>query len=219
MQTHCLYEDVTLKKTIGSMKECKITDHVIEHLKCDPEEHLKCPPEDNLKCAPKDTLSKTIEVIDLVNSTNSRKRKRKKSNLKRNREPKKPALRSLKWHKKHLTKRGFYDPENLVESMPTTPSYSIMHSLRDGFEILMYSGSHRLKLSPRLCLHHADAVRIILPEWMMIIWHESLYHAGAKSRNNSEDMRFFSYVYPDNDRSAYSRTKGTTDGVAREIGD
>ena len=31
---------------------------------------------------------------------------------------------------------------------------------------------------------------MILPEWIMIIWHESLFHAGAKSREK-QDMRFF----------------------------
>ena len=67
--------------------------------------------------------------------------------------------------------------------------------------------------------HHANAVRIILPEWMMIVWHESLFHAGAKSRNESKDMRFFSYVWPDNDAFSTNRTKGTSDGVARENGD
>ena len=83
----------------------------------------------------------------------------------------------------------------------------------------MYSGSHRLNLSPRLCLHCDNAVRIILPEWMMIIWHESLFHAGAKSRDNKQDMRFFSYVWPDNDMKSGMRTKGTMDGVACENGD
>ena len=53
----------------------------------------------------------------------------------------------------------------------------------------------------------------------MIIWYKSLFHAGAKSRNNSEDMCFFSYVWPDNDDLSTNRTKGTTDGVARENGD
>ena len=203
MEMHCLMEDVTMKKLIGSMKECKITDYMIK----------------NLKCAPEDTLSKTTEVVDDV-EISSRKRKRKKKKHQKNREPKNAALRSLRWHKRYLTKKGFYDPQNLLEAMPLTPSFSFMHSLKDGFEIVMYSGSHRVNFSPRLCLHRASAIRIILAEWMMIIWHESLFHAGAKSRsNNTQDMRFFSYVWPDNDSVSSDRTKGTTDGVARENGD
>ena len=54
---------------------------------------------------------------------------------------------------------------------------------------------------------------------MMIIWHESLFHAGTKSRMYQEDMRFFSYVWPEDFSKRDQRTKGTTDGVAREDGD
>ena len=54
---------------------------------------------------------------------------------------------------------------------------------------------------------------------MCIIWHESLYHLGAKSRNNPDpslDMRFFSYIWPRIKNNQRNRTVGTTYGLARE---
>ena len=86
-----------------------------------------------------------------------------------------------------------YEELNFKEDMPTKPSYSSMHSLEDGFSILMYSGTHQLKLRPDMCLHKYNNVGIILLELMSIIWHESLSHAGAKSRD-TQDMRFFLYM-------------------------
>ena len=77
---------------------------------------------------------------------------------------------------------------NLKEDMPPNPSYSLIHSLEEGFSILMYAGTHRAKLRPDIYMHKYNAVRIILPEWMAIIWHESLFHAGAKSRDGLQDM-------------------------------
>ena len=125
----------------------------------------------------------------------------------------------MKTHIAYLKSRGFYDKQNFKDDMPTTPSFSMMHALKERFQILMYSGSHRVKLSPERCLHNRNAVRIILPEHMAIIWHESLFHAGAKSRPDLEDLRFFSYVWPENSSKKVRRTKGTNDGVAREIGE
>ena len=112
-----------------------------------------------------------------------------------------------------------YDERSFKQDMPTNPSYSLMHSLEEGFSILMYSGTHRTKLRPDMCMHKYSAVRIILPPWMAIIWHESLFHAGAKCRNGLQDMRYFSYIWPDVGGNSRNRTKGSTDGVAREQGD
>ena len=54
---------------------------------------------------------------------------------------------------------------------------------------------------------------------MAIIWHKSLFHAGTKSRDGLQDMRLFSYIWPEVVGNARNRTKGSTDGVAREQGD
>ena len=53
---------------------------------------------------------------------------------------------------------------------------------------------------------------------MAIVWHESLFHAGARSKK-SVDMRFFSYVWPHLPSSTGQRTHGTMDGVERELRD
>ena len=102
--------------------------------------------------------------------------------------------------------------------MPTCPSYSIMHSLHEGFSIVMYSGSHRVNLRSGFCLHKRCGIRIILPKWMAIIWHESLFHAGGKSRTREwiitlEDMRFFGYVWPKVLGNTRNRNVGSMDGI------
>ena len=43
-------------------------------------------------------------------------------------------------------------------------------------------------------MHKYNAVEVILQEWMAIIWHESLFHTGTKSRRGLQDMRFV-YTY------------------------
>ena len=141
---------------------------------------------------PEDMLT-TLTENDV--NKKGQKRKRKAARLKTNQSAKKQVLRILRRHVSYLEDMNMFNKENFHPSMPTTPSYSIMHSLEDGFSVLMYSGSHRVRLNSNICLHKYNAVRIILPEWMAIIWHESLFHAGTRSRNTA-DMRFFSYVWP-----------------------
>ena len=61
---------------------------------------------------------------------------------------------------------------------------------------------------------------------MSIIWYESLYHYGFKSRqyecpviqNNlaQEDKRLLAYLWKHDPKYTKSRKKGTTDGIARE---
>ena len=67
-----------------------------------------------------------------------------------------------------------YDDCNFKEDMSPNPSYFRMHSLKDG----LYSGTHRSELRPDICIHKYNTVMILLPEWMVIIWHASLFHAG-----------------------------------------
>lgn len=99
-----------------------------------------------------------------------------------------------------------------------------MHSLLNGFSIVLYSCTHRVKLCPELPIHCKNAIRLILPPWMMLIWHENLYHSGASSRsdgngNHIDDMRFFSYVWPEQASLLGNRNRGINDGVVREEGD
>ena len=205
MMSDSLKYDHTMRRLVKSFQECKITNDVLKHI----------------KCAPEGTFPKV--KVD-VNFVLSEKRLAKKARLEKNQEAKKAQKWIMKAHKNFLKQMKFYLPCNLLTSMPSKPSYSIMHSLREGFSILMYSGSHRVNLQDWFCLHHANAIKIILPPDMMIIWHEALFHAGAKSRNNQdgipqEDLRFFSYVWPKVNYTPGSRMNDRTDGVLRESGD
>ena len=228
MEMHCLMPDYSMSRLISTMKEFAISISDIENIDSleisGPEERSTAikpspTPEDlsttKPMSSPEDMLPESIE--EDVNKK-GQKRKRKAARLKTNQSAKKQVLRILRRHVSYLEDMNMFNKENFHPSMPTTPSYSIMHSLEDGFSVLMYSGSHRVRLNPNICLHKYNAVRIILPEWMAIIWHESLFHAGTRSRN-TEDMRFFSYVWPHLPSNTTRRTRGTMDGVAREPGD
>ena len=73
-------------------------------------------------------------------------KKRKKARYKVNQISKKAAVQKLKVHTKFLGQMNMYDDGSFKEDIPPKPSYSLMHSLKGGFSILMYSGTHRLKL-------------------------------------------------------------------------
>ena len=88
----------------------------------------------------------------------------------------------------------------MKEDMHITPSYSMMLSLEDGFQIGMRSGTHNHKLGKDFQVHCNCMIRFILPKNFGILWYEGLYHGGSKSRNNpdgtvSEDMRLFAYLW------------------------
>ena len=204
MRSESLKNDYTMQRIVQSFNDFKIDDHVLSHLKCAPKDTSSKVPKDDNFVLPKQRLSK-------------------KARLGRNQEAKSVVKQKLKIHRNYLKSMNFYLPCNLLSSMPATPSFSIMHSLREGFSIHMYSGSHRVNIHEWLQMHHPNAIEIILPPWMMIIWHEALFHAGAKSRGTQEgtqeDLRFFSYVWPKVKYPDGSRMTQRTDGVLRESGD
>ena len=97
-----------------------------------------------------------------------------------------------------------------------------MHSFSEGFSIVLYSRSHKVHLSQSIPLHKDCAVRLVLGPEMVVIWHEGLYHSGAKSRNSPEplvDRRFFAYLWPFVKSNSRNRQAGSSDGVARAGGD
>ena len=56
---------------------------------------------------------------------------------------------------------------------------------------------------------------------MCLIWHEGIFHSGAKSRNTpdpQQDLRFFSFVWPYIESSRGNRTSISCDGVNRSCG-
>jgi hypothetical protein len=79
------------------------------------------------------------------------------------------------------------------------PSFSMIHSLHDGFNIVMYSGTHDQRNS-LLKIHRKNGLRLTLRKHMLIIFHQGLIHAGGKSRKGKdkltmEDMRLFAYLW------------------------
>ena len=136
----------------------------------------------------------------------------------------KKIRKSLESHLEALKKDGWLNEENMKTDMPTTPSYSMMHSLKDGFQIVMWCCTHNHKLGHDFKVHRNCKIRFILPKNMGILWHEGLYHGGSKSRNKPdgtlyEDMRFFTYLWQYYEGSDKRKRNGdVNDGVSREWG-
>ena len=155
-------------------------------------------------------------------TTQDSQRKKKQKKQRNNRKVRKYATNVLKKHIADLQRMKLYETIHQKERMPSRPSFSMMHSLEDGFSIVMYSHSHRVNLESGCPLHDRCGIRIILPKWMAIIWHEGLLHSGARSRDGTlglplEDMRFFAYIWPLVDQ--YTRTsRGSSDTVSSESG-
>ena len=87
----------------------------------------------------------------------------------------------------------------------------------------MYSGTHDTNMYNG-CVHRNYVVRLILKKGHGVMWHESVYHSGAKSRiGPSEfvkpDLILFMYLWPKVANNQQNKTGCTTDGVAREFGE
>ena len=57
---------------------------------------------------------------------------KRKNKHKTNKAHKRKALKILSRHKKYLQEVGWYKEEHQKSSLPSKPSYSIMHALKDG---------------------------------------------------------------------------------------
>ena len=82
----------------------------------------------------------------------------------------------------------------------------------------MYNDTHDTKMFNG-CVHINYSVRLILNKGMGVIWNESLYHPGKKTRQSPSglvkaDLRLFMYLWPKVANNKRNRTAGTTDGVA-----
>ena len=203
MEMFMLTQDHTMDRVIKSMKDCNITESVIQTLGTSEDKTSNTSGTTSSIHPPSELTESIVDASGNTLQHISKKRKKiqKLIRLKKNRKAKERALKVLKNHISFLKEMKFYDEINLKAEIPTLPSYSIMHSLDEGFSIVMYSGSHRVNLRAGFCLHKNCGIRIILPKWMAIIWHESLYHSGGKSRTRQwvitlEVLRFFGYVWP-----------------------
>ena len=136
---------------------------------------------------------------------------------------KKAATKAVKLYKQHMASKGWFNQENFKDKIPTRPSCSIMHSLSLVFFIFMYSSKRRVNLDTlNHRMHQLNRVRLQILPWMCVIWHESLYHSEAKSRNNPDpllDMHFLSYFWPCIKNNWRNKKVGKIDVLAREQGD
>lgn len=116
---------------------------------------------------------------------------------------------------------------NLRVNIPTIPSYSFIHSLKEGFELVMYSCTHNTWLDGELSIHKNQVARLILAPDMSLRYHEATLHGVSKSRQFSdendiiqiqEDMCFFNYSWPETQNNSQTRIAGTTNGITREYG-
>ena len=73
----------------------------------------------------------------------------------------KAVTKVMKEYKKDILERGEGDYINQVEDMPDNSSYSMINSLQQGFQVVMYSCTHMTKLNT-LQINQNTSCRIIL---------------------------------------------------------
>ena len=141
----------------------------------------------------------SIPIPIKIKEKRAMKKKQRNQNMKKN----SLIFAALKSHKEKINRLGYFDKSKQNNEIVEKPSYSMMHALKDGFQIIMYSRIHKMNHGT-LSLHNNSRARIILGPSMVIIWHESLIHSGVKSRqimdekgtpNVSEDMQLFTYLW------------------------
>ena len=89
------------------------------------------------------------------------------------------------------------------DDMPSSPSYSCMHSLKESPRICMFTKTHNTRLPDDMKIHLHHMIRFILGPNMFLIWNEQTLHGGAKSTPSSTDpfetlkhLRLFFYTHP-----------------------
>ena len=205
----------TMKKLLESMKSHDISSDFVKDMITEMNQtgqRIVC--ETNVEESPQEK----IKAATAQSSSQLRKARRKKEN----RKIKKKLNKKMSLHAANLQHHGYYRNSNLKCNMPSRPSFSMLHSFSQGFAIVLYSRSHKVDLSPNMCLHKDCAVRLVLGPEMVVIWHEGLYHSGSKSRDTPDpqmDRRFFAYLWPYVKSNSRNRQAGSCDGVARASGD
>ena len=138
-------------------------------------------------------------------------------------------MKKMKAYHEYLKKTGWLEnDDNLRQNIPTKPSYSMMHSLEDCFQTVMYSCTHNTRVDGQLKIHKNHAIRLILAPAMTVIWNEATLYSASKSREyitdasivrTHEDMHLFNYSWYCVENESRNRSSGHVDGVAREYGD
>ena len=136
--------------------------------------------------------SDTKETIRTVKRSEKKRNRKKRSRLQRKRKKVRSKYRVLyQLHKEYLETQGWLKDNSIRPFLTEKPSYSLMHSLSDYFDIIMYSRTHKTSYDECTRIHSHNRLRIRVATGMCIIWNESLYHNGAKSLEGRTSMRFF----------------------------
>ena len=79
---------------------------------------------------------------------------------------------------------------NFVTCEKIPPSFSVMHSLSDGFSIVLFSNTHNIQRWPYL-VHQSMGIRLVLKLGMPLILDSFVLHCRGKSRVNKDGL----YMY------------------------
>ena len=112
-----------------------------------------------------------VKPKEVILNTKQRKCQNKKIKQRAKKRAKDSYQKPFKAHLERLNLKGGTkdDPnvEELDKKLLENASYSMMHSLADGFSIILYSGTHK-GLSKDV-LHRNDAIQLILGPDMLVI--------------------------------------------------
>ena len=76
----------------------------------------------------------------------------------------------MKGHVAYLEKKGWFKDENKEEDIIDNPSFSVMHSLSQGFTIKLWSCTHDT-YGQKGQLRLPNAVHLVVHHDMILIWH------------------------------------------------
>ena len=123
-------------------------------------------------------------------------------------------ISAFRMHLKLLQTNRFLlcDQYCFKDSVDIPDSYSMMESLEDGYNLVVYTGTHH---SCPLTLHKSLGLRIVLADGLTLIWNGNLVHSGGRSRCDSKkeiskDMRLFSYIWTDPTRSCKKKKNSSS---------
>ena len=88
---------------------------------------------------------------------------------------------------------------SIVNGHEIPPSFLVMHALKDGFNIVMFSNTHNNQEQP-YTIHKSMGIRLVLRYGMSLIWNGFLLHCGGRSRQTKygchlNDLRWFNYYW------------------------
>ena len=135
--------------------------------------------------------SDTKQVIRTSKRSEKKRNRKLRSRCQRKRKKTRSKYR-LAWatHKEYLETQGWLKDNSIRPFLAEKPSYSLMHSLFDYFDIIMYSRTHKMSYDECTHIHSHNRLRIRVATGMCILWNEALYHSGAKSLEGRTSMRF-----------------------------